>query len=292
MTDGRLARISRHYANGTLTARLKEGVLPQKPRVLAKTPGLSEVGHSARRLNALHKEMPTCSTYLEVGVSLGRTFEDVTVPFRWGVDPHPRFDVDHLPHGAIFSPLESDRFFSGLPENQKFDLVFLDGLHEWRQTYRDLLNALDHTSDHAIILIDDVVPDDEWSAIPDQALAIEKKRAAGRLDHRWQGDVFRVILAIAEHHPDLDFRVIGESGPRDNPQAVVWRRGLPRPNYSVPAMAGFQEKLDQVQFGDVFQNGRIPDTFRPSEEDAGIRAALAGSRAVWSSAQILLEGGK
>src|SRR4051812_20804380 len=117
MTDGRLARISRHYANGTLTARLKEGLLGEKARVLAKAPGSTEVLHSARRLNALQREMPACSTYLEVGVSLGRTFEEVTVPFRWGVDPHPRFDVHHLPEGAIFSPLESDRFFNGLPEN-------------------------------------------------------------------------------------------------------------------------------------------------------------------------------
>jgi hypothetical protein len=286
MTDGPLARMFRHYANGTLTARLKEGLLPDRLRVLAKAPGSTEVLRSARRLNALHKEMPACSTYLEVGVSLGRTFEQVTVPFRWGVDPHARFDVHHLPHGVIFSPLESDRFFDRLPENQKFDLVFLDGLHEWRQTYRDLLNTLDHTPDHAIILIDDVVPDDEWSAIPDQALAIEKKRAAGKTDHRWQGDVFKVVLAIAAHHPELDFCVVGESGPRDNPQALVWRRGLPSPNYSVAAMAEFRAKLDQVKFGDVFQEGKIPDTFRPTREEAGIRAALTGSRAMWSRAHI------
>ena len=230
--------------------------------------------------------MPACSAYLEVGVSFGHTFENVMLPFRWGVDPYPMFDVAHLPQGVIFSALESDRFFSRLPENQKFDLVFLDGLHEWRQTYRDLINALDHTPDHAIILIDDVVPDDEWSSVPDQALAIERKRAAGRVDHRWQGDVFRVVLAIAAHHPELDFRVIGDRGPHDNPQALVWRRGLPRPSYSLSVPAEFEEQLAHIRFGDVFEEGRIPQTFRPTNEVAGIRAALTGSRAMWSRAQI------
>jgi hypothetical protein len=92
-------------------------------------------------LNALLRGTHAVS-YLEIGVDEGRTFENVVCAERWGVDPSPKFDMSRLPDGATFFRLTSDEFFAGLSAEKGFDVVFLDGLHTFEQTYTDLVNAL------------------------------------------------------------------------------------------------------------------------------------------------------
>ncbi|WP_353953741.1 class I SAM-dependent methyltransferase [Knoellia sp. S7-12] len=220
--------------------------------------------------------MPNCSGYLEIGVDWGDTFEGVRVPFRWGVDPYPNFNLRRLPAGARFSPMASDDFFRGLPPQHSFDLVFVDGLHEWRQTYRDVMASLLHIPPHGVIVLDDVVPDDEFASLPDQSLALELRRAAGNFSTRWQGDVYKVLLAILETHPEIEFRVI--DGP--HAQAVLWRRD----SSTVAPDGQVEERLsviDALKYADVFVEGNTPEAFRVVGETEAIETALAVSQATW-----------
>ncbi len=41
---------------------------------------------------------------------------------------------------------------------KKFDVIYLDGLHTFEQTLRDLLNALTLVADAGVIILDDVLP--------------------------------------------------------------------------------------------------------------------------------------
>ena len=59
-----------------------------------------------------------------------------------GRGSQPLINTKRLPPGTIVSPVPSDELFASLPLGMFFDLVFLDGLHERHQTYRDLMNAL------------------------------------------------------------------------------------------------------------------------------------------------------
>ena len=87
---------------------------------------------------------------------------------RCGVDPNPLFDAVLLPRGATFAVMTSDEFFRTIRPSRRFNVAFLDGLHTFEQTYRDMINTFAHLT-NGVILIDDTVPVDEYSAIPDQA---------------------------------------------------------------------------------------------------------------------------
>lgn len=210
----------RHARNGSLFARIRYG--KSSGRTLVSTPRSVPATKSAWRLNTIASAMAGCHSYLEIGLCFGDTFEDVNVPVRVGVDPAVLFRKDRLPSGATVFEVESDTYFTQLVGDQRFNLVFLDGLHEWEQTYRDLLHALDHLEDHAVLLMDDVVPDCSASASPNQQHALIRRRASGDDSGAWHGDVYKVIAVIRQFHPELHVRITGDHSREDNPQAVIW----------------------------------------------------------------------
>lgn len=229
--------------------------------------------HSARRINKLIEAVPQWVRYLEIGVLFGTTIENVRAPERWGVDPQPQFDINHLPRGVIIVPKTSDEFFGDLAPEQQFDLVFVDGLHTFRQAYRDVINGL-QVCQNGLILLDDVVPCDQASAIPDyvEAMTEARRLSLERPPEVWHGDVFRVLHCIVRYHPELSFRTI--VGP-DNPQAVIWRN---MPGCAV--VGATSEALDEVgriSFEATFGDG-IPEIFFPASEDRALGDALAAVR--------------
>jgi hypothetical protein len=242
------------------------------PRLLRRPVPLPENAWSARRLNALAGGLGDARSYLEVGIWAGATFELVDVPVRVGVDPEPRFDLHHLPRGARVFPVTSDEFFAAT--DATFDLVFLDGLHTYEQTYRDLVNAL-RTCPRGLILIDDVVPSDEISAIPDQAESLRRRAELSLVGTPWHGDVFRMVACLADHHPELDWRTIVNGG---NPQLVLWRRRAGHPVTAVTDAA--LARYSSFSYAEVFGEG-IPEYFRATSEPdalaAGLRGVAAGS---------------
>jgi len=174
---------------------------------------------SPRRINALVRELHLRS-YLEIGVFEGETFVDVVTRRRYGVDPNPPFDAVYLPYGAKFAVMTSDEFFATIRHSKRFDIAFVDGLHTVEQTYRDVINVFAHLR-HGVVLIDDTVPSDEISAIPDQVESYRQRDAAGLDGRPWHGDVWRVVTLLERHHPELEWRTIIDDG---NPQTLVWRR--------------------------------------------------------------------
>ena len=122
----------------------------------------------------------------------------------------------------------SDEFFQTLPPGKTFDLVFLDGLHTFEQTYRDVCNVLIHSHPNTAVLIDDTKPSDVYSSLRDPGKAMEYRKTTGSDDHSWHGDTFKVVFALHDFHRGLDYRTIVGSG---NPQTLIWRskKGWGRP---------------------------------------------------------------
>ena len=77
-------------------------------------------------------------TYLEIGVFKGLTLKDVEIADCAGVDPQFRVPAEELtgPSRTLVTDT-SDAYFAGLDRSTVFDIVFLDGLHTFEQTYRD-----------------------------------------------------------------------------------------------------------------------------------------------------------
>jgi len=243
------------------------------PHLLASAPGpLSEDHWSARRINTLASRFPKWHDYLEIGIFEGLTFANVKIRHRVGVDPAPLFDLRYPPRGCEVEVLTSDAYFAKIAPSVRFDVAFVDGLHTAEQTYRDVVNVFAHLN-HGPVLIDDTVPLDEISAIADQAESYRARAAAGLEGRQWHGDVWRVVLLLERHHPELDWRTITDRG---NPQTLVWRRQAG--SMVNPATQEQRAVVMALEYTDVFANG-TPAAFRPSLEDDALATCAAALRA-------------
>ena len=140
-------------------------------------------------------------TYVEIGVSAGKSLrlaQPGTVVV--GIDPKLEritFPID--PEAKLFK-LTSDDFFArhdlrdvlgGLP----VDLAFIDGMHRFEFALRDFTNLERFCTSESAILLHDCYPMDEESAA--------RYPSSGW----WSGDVWKLVLCLKEHRPDLGVMV-------------------------------------------------------------------------------------
>jgi hypothetical protein len=191
-------------------------------------PKESLTSYSARRINTLLAAMSGSHRYLEVGVETGHTFFEVSAAFKTAVDPQFLFELEAAqtihPDWNFFQ-ITSDQFFQGNSIDKPYDVVFLDGLHTWDQTYRDFCNSLLITHERSVIVLDDIFPCDVFSCNRDQLEGTMMRRMmTGDPSNLWHGDTYKVIPLIQIFHPTLSYCTIITDG---NPQALVWRSREP-----------------------------------------------------------------
>lgn len=96
--------------------------------------------------------------YLEIGVFDGKNIENVICENKMGVDPSPICSKETLEKYIIKTT--SDNFFKLLDEDSsnenKFDIIFIDGDHHYQQVIKDIYNSLKHLSENGIILLHDI----------------------------------------------------------------------------------------------------------------------------------------
>ena len=110
------------------------------------------------------------------------------------------------------------------------------------------------------------------SAMRDQMDSQALRKKAGISGSSWHGDVFKVILCLSDHHPELSVRTIVGSG---NPQTLVWRKKL---GTKIESVKKFQlDKYMSIKYQDVFLDGP-PDCFFVCSEEDAIRDATFGIR--------------
>ena len=168
------------------------------------------------------------SRYLELGVKDGACFHAVEAATKVGVDPRFAFRVPMLARaraalgartGTLYFPTTSDAFFERHGDRlAPFDVVFVDGLHTYEQSYRDVLNALAVLRPDGVVLVHDCNPQTAAAAAPSLAEAARTDGFAGD----WNGDVYRAIVRLRTD-PELDVSVLDA----DQGVAVV-TRGAPR----------------------------------------------------------------
>lgn len=171
------------------------------------------------RLNAL-ADINSASKYLEIGVSSGGTFIRVKVPQKIAVDPCFKDDVHkkYANENSIFYEITSDSFFSTLaPQHGEFDLIYLDGLHTFEQTFRDFCNSLRYSHSRTIWLIDDTYPISWVASISNYRLFCRLRKWIKIKDSRWMGDVYKVIFAIHDFFPQFSYATFPGHG-----QTVLW----------------------------------------------------------------------
>lgn len=172
---------------------------------------------TVRRLNHLIDAL-SLTSYLEIGLGNGGTFDNVKASQKTGVDPHPWDAAAGKLEGVHLAT--SDEYFSrNWNSGAQFDLILLDGLHTAEQTYRDFVNSLHFAHAETIWLIDDVMPNDVFSAIPDQGEAMKLRKAAtGSDDAAWHGDVYKLVWMLGAFHPNATLRTFNAG----QPQSLVY----------------------------------------------------------------------
>ncbi|WP_262690723.1 class I SAM-dependent methyltransferase [Kordiimonas aestuarii] len=132
--------------------------------------------------------------YLEVGVRWGDALM-LAAPGCKAVGVDPAFDIKHpLECEPTLYGMLSDDFFFEHSERyaQAFDLIFLDGLHEARQTAKDIYHALSVLKPGGEILSHDVLPISLAVATPTQQTRF------------WTGNVWQAAYAFA--HKDFPLK--------------------------------------------------------------------------------------
>lgn len=130
--------------------------------------------YKIHRLNLINKIIIDfqLKSYLEIGCDQDEVFSKVVIENKVGVDP--------VSGGNI--RLTSDEFFK--KNTDFFDLIFIDGLHEYSQVKKDIVNSLKVLNPKGIILIHDCMP----LSYLDQAIP--------RGQRKWNGDVWKSIVEL------------------------------------------------------------------------------------------------
>ncbi len=138
--------------------------------------------------------------YLEIGVHKGHSLAFVEAGTTVvGVDPEPMLERPPPPDTTIVAAT-SDDFFTD-PQYRRlrqdpFDLVFVDGLHLFEQALADILRAEQVCHRDSVILVHDCLPPDAVTAARERTTVL------------WSGDVWKAVLALRSHRPDLRLAVI------------------------------------------------------------------------------------
>lgn len=136
-------------------------------------------------------------SYLEIGCGANQTFNAVAAAHKVGVDAY---------RGGTLR-MSSDEFFRF--NQDRFDLVFVDGLHLCEQVLRDVQNSLNCLSAGGCIVLHDCLP-------------TRREHQGRRPEERdWTGDVWKAVVAL-RRRTDCDVAVLDAD----------WGLGIviPRPN--------------------------------------------------------------
>ncbi len=90
-------------------------------------------------------------SFLEIGTDRGEAFNSINIDKKVSVDP------DRSTHATHY--MTSDEYFAQTADT--FDIIFIDGLHEYSQVDRDIKNALKHLNKHGVIIMHDCHPSNE-----------------------------------------------------------------------------------------------------------------------------------
>ena len=180
------------------------------PAVLPVSPGFADY---LGLLRQIHEHLRP-STYVEIGVHEGASLALVEPGTRAvGIDPTP--SVRHpLTSDTSVLQQSSDAAFSGdelsrLLDGQPVALAFIDGLHLFECALRDFIALERRCTPSSTVLVHDCYPRDAVTSARDRTTVF------------WSGDVWKLVLCLAEVRPDLHVAVADVA-----PTGVAIVRGL------------------------------------------------------------------
>ena len=159
-------------------------------------------------------------TYLEIGVYVGDCFLRIKCGRKIAVDPQISISFKkkrkfffrnyHILFNRYFE-MTSDDFFHKQQElllRTRPGIVFIDGLHTYEQSLKDVQNALNFLRDGGMIIMHDCNPLTEAAAFPAQSFEHAKSLNIPGFAGEWNGDVWKTILHLRSNRHDLNIFVL------------------------------------------------------------------------------------
>ena len=128
------------------------------------------------------------NSYLEIGCDQDENFSQISIKNKIGVDPKS---------GGTHR-MTSDTFF--LNNMQTYDLIYIDGLHTYEQTIKDIKNSLKCLNQNGTIVLHDCLPKKIWNQI------------VPRMHGHWNGDVWKAIVEARTWKNINTFTIIADHG--------------------------------------------------------------------------------
>lgn len=164
-------------------------------------------------------------TYLEIGVSNGSCFHSIKAMKKIGVDPNFLFStkkgfeyyLKNIRNRRLWNfsnkyyEMTSDDYFrmkSGSLKKVGFDVIFIDGLHTYEQSLKDVYNALKYLKKGGIVVMHDCSPSFEAAAYPAKSLEDAASLNIPGWTGEWNGDVWKTIVYLRSNHNDLNVFVL------------------------------------------------------------------------------------
>jgi len=160
-------------------------------------------------------------TYLEIGVKKGKVFLNVKARNKIAVDPKIKINlkrkIKFLTRNFSnffnqYYEMTSDRFFEKnsylLTKLNGISVAFIDGLHTYEQSLKDVRNCLKFLKEDGIIVMHDCNPLSEAQSHPvnPRENAVNSCSSNGTFD--WSGDVWKTIAFLRSNRNDLNVFVL------------------------------------------------------------------------------------
>lgn len=141
------------------------------------------------------------TSYLEIGIADGGNFRAIKCENKTGVDPEVTMEN--------VRKMDSDSFFE--QNKDKFDLIFIDGLHHAFQVQKDIINSWYCTKAKGTIVLHDVMP------------FTEEMQITPRRQTQWTGNVWRAWQGFIETYGE---KVETELLPEKYGLGVIKKKGI------------------------------------------------------------------
>lgn len=231
-------------------------------KIIQNTPLRWHVANRVTRMEAIQRAIDTLQArrYLEIGVDDGMCFSQIKVTHKIGIDPvaaKPLVVAEQGKPGVLYFALTSDAFFaqeSSGALTAGVDVVFVDGLHTYAQTYQDCVNSLKHLNRGGVMLLHDCLPKTEMEATPAANHQDAWRINGPTWDGYWTGDSWKAITALRAFHPDVSACVLDT----DQGLGIVFKQPTD------VKLDLTREKLETMTFSDlVADKERLLDVRKP-----------------------------
>ena len=225
-------------------------------------------------------------SYLEVGYYKGWSFDNVDfLPIKIAVDPNPSKtpEQEEAKYGASITlkagdshshtlyKMTSDEFFAQRNTGAvPFDVIFIDGLHEADQVFRDIENSLKHLAKGGFIVMHDCNPP-------------KFEHTTTGIDGCWTGDTYKAVgMFKRKYMKDYTFYCVdtdwGVGIIQKRKEPIDWENLIMWPTAS-------EESWNKWEFFDTHRKGLLslisPEQFlemeKPTDLLASQKLAIRGS---------------